>query len=126
MNKNACARDIMTPNVYTVYDDANINFTEILAEAKSIRHIPILDKSEQVIGVVSTRAILAYLTSGARNKFIAVKELLSGPPVTAQPDQSVIELAKLMHSHHVGALPIVEGGKLVGMVSERDFLKLLL
>jgi acetoin utilization protein AcuB len=124
MEKNVLARDIMSSNVITVYDDATINFTEVLAEAKYVRHIPVLNRNEEVIGVISTRSILAHLTGAANNRFIAVKELISDEPIIGSPQQSIAEIAELMRSHNVSAVPIVEKGKVVGMVSERDFLKL--
>ncbi len=124
MESKKLARDIMGTGIFTVYEDANLNFTEVLAEAKYVRHIPVLNHRDEVIGVISTRGILAHLTGAASSRFIAVKELISGPPVIGSPQQAISEIAELMRSKNISAVPIVDKGKIVGMVSERDFLKL--
>jgi CBS domain-containing protein len=124
MESKKLARDIMSSGIFTVYDDANLNFTEVLAEAKYIRHIPVLNRREEVVGVVSTRDILAYLTGAGPSRFIAINKLISGPPVIGSPQQTITEIAELMRSKNISAVPIVDNGKIVGMVSERDFLKL--
>ena len=124
MQSKILASDILSSDVFTVYDDANLNFAEVLAEAKYVRHIPILNRRDKVVGMISTRDILAYLTGAGANRFIAVKELISGPPILGTLQQTVSEIAELMRSKNISAIPIVDNDKIVGMISERDFLKL--
>jgi CBS domain-containing protein len=56
---------------------------------------------------------------------LAVKEVMSDPPLTIAPHASVQEAARLMMEKQVGCLPVVEGSKLVGIITETDMLKLV-
>jgi CBS domain-containing protein len=50
----------------------------------------------------------------------SVREIMSSNPTTVRPDTSVVEAARLMASEDVGALPVVDGERLVGMATDRD------
>ena len=75
-------------------------------------------------------ALLRALGFGGRAedkmlKQIAVKEIMSDQVHTAPPDTPVAEAARLMTERKIGCLPVVEGGKLVGLVTETDFVRLI-
>ena len=121
---NLCAKDIMTKDVFTVSSGKSFNYVEVCAEAIHIRHIPVTDDKKKIIGIVSTRDLLQHLTVAGSNQFMPVDELMHTRIVTAAPDSSVTELAGKMLEHDVSCIPILENEEIIGIVTERDFLKL--
>ncbi len=119
------AREIMSSEVFSAPEGADLNLIEVLAEAQHIRHVPVVGKDNSVIGILSIRDILLHLSKAGVSHFVPIKTLMSRDVITATPGTELSEIAKLMREHSIGAVPIVEHGKLVGIVSERDFLKLI-
>ena len=119
-------KDIMSNDVISVAPDKDLNFVEVLAEARHVRHIAVV-KDAEVIAVVSVRDILAHLSKANASHFIPASEIMSERVITISPDATVEDLAKLMREYDISAVPVIdEDKKLIGMVSERDFLKLFL
>ena len=89
---------------------------------------------ESLCGVISQRdlfrgALLKALGYGSRAEelmlnTVAVKEAMRENPYTTTPDTSLAEAARTMIEHGVGCLPVVEGGNLVGLLTEGDFVRL--
>ena len=87
------------------------------------RHLPVV-RDHRVLGVLSERDILAWLGAGHRldGPSDLVRAAMVAPATVASPDEDVGEVAARMLSHRVGCLPVVVGGKLVGMVTRGDLL----
>jgi CBS domain-containing protein len=100
-----------------------------------VRHLPVLDEDGEVCAVVSQRdlfrgALLRALGYGARAeelmlRQVAVKEAMSADVQTTAPDTPVAEAARLMIERKIGCLPVIENGRLVGIVTETDFVRLV-
>jgi CBS domain-containing protein len=120
------AKDIMSTDLMILSFDKDINFAEVILEAKHVRHIPVVDNSDALIGMLSVRDIANHFSKADSSRFIQIKNIMSKEVVTASPKTKLSDLAKLMIEKNVGAVPILEGTKIVGMVSERDFLKIYL
>ena len=118
------AKDIMSTDVFSVDQDRGFNQVELIADLKHVRHVPVVDEDEGVIGMVSVRDLLAHLSNAAASQFVPIKEVMSRNVVTLSPETSVADVAKCMIDKSIGAIPIVENEKLVGIISERDFVKL--
>ena len=99
-----------------------------------VRHFPVVD-DDKVVGVVSQRdlykaslgSVMKYGEKAQRSflEGIAVKEVMCEPVITITPEASVKEAARLMMEKRIGCLPVLEGAKLVGIVTETDMLKLV-
>jgi CBS domain-containing protein len=99
-----------------------------------IRHLPVLDDEEQLVGILSQRdmfrsalaRVLGYGEHGRRKvlDMLAVKEVMATDVVTTSPDTPVAEAARVMLERKIGALPVMENGKLVGIITESDFVTL--
>ena len=74
---------------------------------------------------MSIRDLLGHLSNAAASHFAPIREVMSKDLVTASPDSDIKEVARLMRDRKVGCVPIVDDGKLVGLISERDFLSLI-
>ena len=117
-------RDIMTADVLSVTPDKDLNFVEVLAEAKHVRHI-VVTEDEKVVAVISVRDMLSHLSKASASHFVPAREVMSDRVVTIGPDATMVELATSMRECDISALPVVDAEqKLLGIVTERDFLKL--
>jgi CBS domain-containing protein len=127
-------RDIMTPEVTTLGRNDSLQLAKDIITLGRVRHFPVLDDG-RVVGVVSQRdlyraslgSVMKYGEKAQRAFLdgIAVKEVMSDPPTTIAPHASVQEAARLMMEKKIGCLPVLEGSKLVGIVTESDMLKLV-
>jgi CBS domain-containing membrane protein len=127
-------RDVMTPVVKTLGRNDALSVADDLMRADRIRHLPVLDENGDVCGIVSQRdlfrgALARALGYGdvAQRKLLAtlvVKEVMTTDVVTTTPETPLAEAAGLMLGRKIGCLPVVDDGKLVGIVTESDFVAL--
>ena len=83
------------------------------------------DHQHRLVGLVSYRALLRLMARGKMvdgGRHIAVSEVMRQDPVTVDPEASTLQAIELMREHRVGCLPVVRDERLVGMVTERDFM----
>jgi CBS domain-containing protein len=130
-------RDLMSAEVATVRRNDQLLIADDLMRLGRIRHTPVLDDdSDEVVGVLSQRdlfrgALARSLGYGehAQQKVLGmlfVKDVMTTDPVTASPAMPLADAARLMLERKIGCLPVVEGGKLVGILTESDFVRLAL
>ncbi len=101
-------------------DETAQGAARFLAE-KRIGAAVVVGGQGEVVGIISERDIArAYAQHGAGLADLIVKNLMTAPVVTCSPDTSIADAAQLMDSHHIRHLPVVEGTRLIGMVSIRD------
>jgi CBS domain-containing protein len=115
----------MTTDLFTLRPDDLIDLAASMMDWRHIRHIPVEDNDGQLIGLVSHRNLLRLLSQRVVDKKtqpVKVKEVMKHDPLTATPDTPIIEAIELMREHRVGCLPIVEGNRLVGIITAYDFL----
>jgi acetoin utilization protein AcuB len=110
-------QEIMTREVSTVGVNAPAEDARELMRRDAVRHLVVLD-GRRPIGVISDRDL-----GSTKGKLIA--DLMSAPVVTATPRTTVREAANLLRGRTIGSLPIVEGGKVVGIITVTDLLELI-
>jgi len=128
-------KDVMSREVRTVARNDQLGVADKLMKDERIRHLPVIDESGDVCAVVSQRdlfrgALLRALGYGSRAeetmlRQVVVKEAMSAELVTTTPDTSVAEAARVMIERGIGCLPVLDAGKLVGIVTETDFVRLV-
>ena len=126
-------RDLMTKDLFTLGQDDNLKTLEDVMKWRAIRHIPVVDEENHVVGLVTHRDLLKYSISGfanvaeeekeALNKSISVSSIMKTNIQTISPELSLQEAAKMMLKYKFGCLPITENDKLVGIITEADFMK---
>ena len=118
------ARDLMSTEIFSVDENKEFNHVEVVAELRGIRHVPIVNQNRELVGIVSLRDLLAHLSNAAASHFVPIKEIMHRSVISVQIDTPLIEVARVMTEKQIGCVPVVEGKILVGLISERDFLKL--
>ncbi len=123
-------RDLMTRPVKTLGRNDRLSMADEVMRTERIRHLPVLDDTGRVVGVVSQRdlflnALVRALGFGSatRDKTLAtllVKDVMSDGAVTTTPDTPIADAARLMVERKIGCLPVVEGDELIGILSESD------
>jgi len=126
-------RDLMSSEVVTLKRNDQLSIADDVMRLGRIRHLPVLDDDERLVGILSQRdlfrgALARALGYGvhAQQKLLGqllVKEVMTNDPITIGPDAPIADAARLMLERKVGALPIVEAGRLVGILTEADFVK---
>ncbi|MCZ7619227.1 MAG: CBS domain-containing protein [Myxococcota bacterium] len=130
-------RDLMSSEVATVRRNDRLQIADDVMNLGRIRHTPVLDdESDEVVGILSQRdlfrgALARALGYGqhAQQKVLGmlfVKDVMTCDPITVAPDLSIVEAARIMLDGKIGCLPVVDGGHLVGILTESDFLRLAL
>ncbi len=90
-----------------------------------IRYVPVEDDSGHLVGLLSQRALLRVLArrQGGEKEGIAVREVMYANPITITPGYTTLGAIEMMRQHRIGCLPVVEDGRLVGIVTEHDFVE---
>ncbi len=125
--------DLATKKVVTLKRNQQLSVADDLMKQKRIRHLPVLDEWDKVCGIVSQRdlfrgALVRALGFGSRAeeqmlKTLLVKEVMTEEVFTTTADATLAEAAGTMLKRGVGCLPVLDDGKLVGILTESDFLK---
>ena len=116
---------VMTSDVFTVHPEDLVDLAASMMEWEHIRHVPVEDDDARLVGIVSHRSLLRLVGRGLRSgtsRPVAVREIMKPDPVTVTPETSCLEALQAMRREQVGCLPVVEDGRLVGIVTEADFL----
>ena len=125
--------EIMRREVVTVTVGEKLDLTQDIMNLGRVRHLPVLDDEQRVIGVVSHRDVLAaaltqvlHFDAKARRTFlrsIEVGEVMAKDPVTVGPDALLGAVAEIFIERKIGCVPVVAvNGELLGIVTESDLL----
>ena len=114
----------MERDLFTVRDTDIIDLAASLMKWRHLRHIPVEDDQHRLVGIVSHRALLRCLSSGDSERSIPVSEIMHEDPITVTPETKTIDAMNLMRTHRIGALPVVSEGRLVGIVTEHDYVEI--
>ena len=113
-------REVMTPGVVAVRPDASLVEAAQLMRAEDIGDVMVAGEG-QVFGVLTDRDItLRAVADGADPLTVSAQAVCTPDPVVVGPDDPVSTAVDLMRGHAVRRLPVVEDGRLVGMVSLGD------
>jgi CBS domain-containing membrane protein len=126
--------ELMTSPVYSLRETDTLQSARVLMDQKRIRHVPITSGSNIFRGLITNRDVLANTIShladidqATQNEIdagIPLQEIMRTDVHTISPEDSVKDAANILYNHKYGCLPVVDNGKLVGIVTEADFLQL--
>ncbi|MBB3907032.1 acetoin utilization AcuB family protein [Anoxybacillus rupiensis] len=119
---------IMKTNIFTLHPNSTITDAINLVKQKRIRHIPIVDEEQRILGIVTDRDIrdaspsIFHAHEHLEDFEKPISTLMKTDVITGHPLDFVEEIAALFYEHRISCLPIETDGKLVGMVTETDLL----
>jgi CBS domain-containing protein len=128
-------RDIMTPDVTTLKRNDTLTLADDIMHLGRIRHLPVTgEDGGELVGIVSQRDLfrgalaqaLGYGQRGRRKLLdtLLVKEVMANDVITTTPDTLLADAARVLAERKIGCLPVVDQGRLVGILTEGDFVAL--
>jgi acetoin utilization protein AcuB len=126
----------MKTDLVTVSADTPMYQAREIMNQRSISHLPVTDDESHLLGMVSDRDLKEAWASRATTLSVyeltyllhkvIVKNLMKKEVITATVDMTIERAARIMHDHKIGALPVVQNGKLVGIITTTDLMEVLL
>ncbi|WP_059170020.1 CBS domain-containing protein [Bacillus sp. FJAT-27445] len=112
--------DIMTENVETCSILDNMYEVAVKMKGLNVGAIPVID-DEKLVGIITDRDIVIRGTAEKHPGSTRVEDIMTEKLYTISPDATTEEAARIMAEHQIRRLPVVEGDKLLGIVSLGDF-----
>lgn len=126
-------RELMTGGLITVRPETSVQQARDLLAKERIRHLPVTGPGGVLAGIVTDRDIRLNLPSRATSlsaqeithllSRLTVGEIMTRSVVTIGPDRPAREGAQLMLDHKIGALPVLDDGHLIGIITETDIVR---
>lgn len=115
----------MTTDLFTVREDDLVDLAVSVMEWRHVKNVPVEDGQGRLVGLVTHRDLLTLLArrQSRDDAAVAVREIMRRDPVTVSAETPVREAMRLVCESGVGCLPVVEAGRLVGLVTECDLLR---
>jgi CBS domain-containing protein len=124
---------LMTQPVITTRPETSVAEARTLLAKRQIRHLPVTGEGGELLGIITERDIRLNLPSPATTlsvwemnhllEKLSVGEVMTKAVITISPYRGAREAARIMVDHKIGALPVMEAGRLVGIVTESDLLR---
>jgi CBS domain-containing protein len=114
------AREIMSGSPQCASADDTLTEAARKMRDLSVGFLPICGEDERLSGVVTDRDIVLRVAEGADPATVPVADIAEGKPVTVGADDAVEEVLRTMSEHGVRRLPVIDGHRLVGVVSQAD------
>jgi CBS domain-containing protein len=115
-------RNRMSGPAVTVRQDADFQKALALMQEKKLRRLPVVDDDGQLVGIVVERDLLVAAMRYLQSR-VEVGDVMTRNVVTVGPDTDLNEVARTMLERKIGGLPVVEHGRLVGIITESDIFK---
>lgn len=125
--------DVMTKDPVAIGADAPLREAADLMRSRGIRHLPVLDGAGHLLGIVTDRDLVhaAFVPLLAdylawdphRLKAPRVRDVMTWSVVTTSPHVPLVQAGLKMFQRRIGSLPVVDGDRLIGMLTERDVVR---
>jgi CBS domain-containing protein len=124
--KDTNVEDYMTTELFTVHEEESIEFVARLMDWQHIRHVLVEDERHRLVGLVSHRTLLRHMAERTEvpEGGVPVKEIMVEEPISVSPELATVKAVEMMREHQIGALPVVREERLVGIITERDFIQI--
>ncbi|MDH5437851.1 MAG: CBS domain-containing protein [Candidatus Bathyarchaeota archaeon] len=116
-------KDIMTSPVITIDEDASVNEAAQLMDTNKVGCIIVTSKKGKPLGIITERDLVTrVLAKNAIPSKLAVREVMTSPLITVDPDETLSETARRMSRLNIRRLGVIYKGNLLGLVSSKDIL----
>ena len=134
---NLRVRDLMTAEIIAVSPGAPISALQDLMDERRIRHVPIVDAEGTLVGIVSQRDVLRYVSASEAEDDLPLSmrvdvlnaaraaDIMTQQVETVEADDDLAVAARIMLDNKYGCLPVFEEGVLAGIITEADFVRLM-
>jgi acetoin utilization protein AcuB len=126
-------RDRMSKHPLTIHEDETVSAAHRYMEEQKVRHLPVVNKAGEMVGLVTGEDLLKAEPSSATSlsvweihsllNRVKVKAVMVRDLVTTTEDTPIEEAAQLMLEHKIGCLPVMRDGRLVGIITESDMFR---
>ena len=128
-------RDLMTVELVTIGEHESLNLAEEMMQLARVRQLPVIE-DQQLVGLLTQKNLMKAQVSSIVgleeeeskeiNQSIPVGAAMITDVMTIGPDDPALEAAERLKANKVGCLPVVDNEHLVGMITETDFLQLVI
>ncbi len=124
-------RDVMTRDPVTIEPEAPLAAALAAMRERAIRHLPVVDGGGRLVGIITDRdlrqaSFARFRALREADQDLQVQGIMTWALVTIHPEATIAHAARVMFERRVGSLPVVEDGRLVGILTERDLLRALM
>lgn len=117
-------KDLMKTNVLTIQPDMTVTEAGKLMSEKRVGSLVVVNNKGKIVGILTERDILTDIVAkGEELRDILVKNIMSKHVITIKPEKTIEEASKLMVKKKIKKLPVVENGKIVGIITASDIVK---
>lgn len=119
--------EFMTTDLFTVQKDDIIEFVSDLIDWRRIRYVPVEDEKKHLVGLVTMRMIFREYSKTIHHEEgtpETVDDIMIRNPITIHPEASIVEAMDIMDSQKIGCLPVVKNNRLVGIITEQNYMRI--
>lgn len=119
---------IMSTDLFAVQEDDSIDLVGSIMDWRNVRHVPVENRNGELVGLITSAILVKYLfkTRHGKKSEHSIKDIMILEPHCIHPDMLTKDALIIMAKHKVGCLPVVKDKKLVGIVTEHDFVDISL
>lgn len=119
-------KDIMNGEVHMVMPQDTLEKTLSIMETKQLNGLPVVNENKQLVGFIVKADIYRFLSVTGHYETCPVEWAMSKDVVTAMPEETVKEAAKRLRKHNIIGMPVVDKGRVVGMISLENIVDLFI
>jgi CBS domain-containing protein len=120
--------EFMTTDLFTVQQDDLLEFTANLIDWRRIRYVPVEDDKKHLVGLVTMRMIFNSYSKAVNHDEEVVEtvdDIMIRNPITVHPEASIMEAMEIMGGQKIGCLPVVKNNRLVGIITEQNYMTIV-
>jgi len=121
---NLLIEEFMVVDLFTVQKDDLLEMVTEMMDWRNIRNVPVEDDKGRIVGLVTQRHLFKYLIKDERKKGALVKDIMITDPVCISPEATIQEAMQVMEENQISCLPVVKDKKLVGIITDTNFMQI--
>ena len=124
---NILVEECMTTDLFTASTTDIVGWAAGVMDWRKIRYMPVEDNDQNLVGLITAKKILKCFVNAEHMDLANAEMIEKGmikDPITIAPQASIVDAMTLMEKHKIGCLPVLDNKKLVGILTEQDFLRI--